>query len=164
MKDLSEEARSFGYVVPKFAPHITLTSGIEHSSVLDKIESSVPVNETQFEISTAQFNSHVFFKSVVLETVLTPALTSFIKYVRTVFTSEQNIDAWMENLKPHLSLLYADIDFEKEVQLKQNLKGIIDEHSLSAVKIQDLTLQLVECIGPIEKWRVLESRSVIKFT
>jgi hypothetical protein len=139
-----------------FAPHVTLTTKIPLSVPIEDIKSSL---DTYFakhslpdvHIQTLDTGSH-FFKRIFLRCQKTDSLVSLARFSQQTFVgNDEDIDNWVNDYDPHISLIYAE---EKDCN-DQQLIGRIDTSALIDKTWQGGKIQLVDTSGNLSEWKTV---------
>lgn len=154
---------------PPFTPHITLASlpNIPDKPLGDILPQSQKPIQAHFE---RLVSSRVYFRSAYIGIALSPNLSQLHAHVHEQLGIEPKTQAF-----PHLSLVYIDDeDKEERERYAQELKrqGWIKDLSDDEIEVRDAEkgvglksveiteVWTVECVGPIQDWKVLEKHSL----
>ena len=139
-----------------FAPHVTIVSKIPLSTSIDEIKSSLTVYFNEHSLPKVHIESlHTgseFFKRIFLRCQRTDSLVSLARFSKQTFANNNdNIEQWVEDYDPHISLIYAE---EKDCD-DQELISRIDSLALIEKTWQGGKIQLVDTSGKLSEWKTV---------
>ena len=141
-----------------FAPHVTLIPKIPLSLPVEDIKSSLDTYFTKHPLPDVRINSlntgPEFYKRIFLRCQKTDSLVSLARFSKQTFTTsddDNDIDNWVKNYDPHVSLIYAE---EKDCN-DQELIGKIDTSALIDKSWQGGKIQLVDTSGKLSEWKTV---------
>jgi 2'-5' RNA ligase len=134
-----------------FDPHITLIGSLtEDPQILFKKMAELCLNVKPFEIKFDALEINpLFFQAITLLATPTSPLTDLNKHAQELFSKSYTY-------KPHLSLLYGDLEKTKKEDLaKKILKTPLEDFTFPVAHIS-----LWEAQGPVENWKRLDQVSL----
>lgn len=139
-----------------FAPHVTLVSKIPLSIPAHDIQSSLHTYFVNHSLPDVHIKSletgSEFFKRIFVRCQKTDSLVSLARFAKQSFVDDkEDIDKWVKNFDPHISLIYAD---EKDC----NDQGLIGRIATSTLIDQTWTggkIQLVDTSGKLADWKTV---------
>jgi len=139
-----------------FAPHVTLTSKIPLSVPVEDIKSSLNTYFAKYSLPDVHIKTldtgSEFFKRIFLRCQKTDSLVSLARFSKQTFVSnDEDIDNWVNDYDPHISLIYAE---EKDCN-DQELIGRIDTSKLIDKTWQGGKIQLVDTSGKLSEWKTV---------
>jgi hypothetical protein len=140
-----------------FAPHVTLASKIPLSVPVEDIKSSLDTYFVKHSLPDVRINSlntgSEFFKRIFLRCQKTDSLVSLARFSKQTFVGDDDndINNWVTNYDPHISLIYAE---EKDCN-DQELIGRIDTSILIDKTWQGGKIQLVDTSGKLSEWKTV---------
>lgn len=110
-----------------FAPHVTLTSKIPLSTPIEEIRSSLVSYLITHDLPDVRILSletgSEFFKRIFLRCEKTSSLVALARFSTETFLSGNNdINRWVDQYDPHISLIYAEKVACDDEQLISRLK------------------------------------------
>jgi hypothetical protein len=139
-----------------FTPHVTLVSKIPLSVPVEDIKSSLNTYFAKYSLPDIHINTldtgSEFFKRIFLRCQKSDSLISLARFSKQTFVgNDEDIDKWVNNYDPHISLIYAE---EKDCN-DQELIGRIDTSTLIDKTWQGGKIQLVDTSGKLSEWKTV---------
>jgi hypothetical protein len=141
-----------------FAPHVTLISKIPLSTPIEEIRSSLISYLTTHDLPDVRIVSletgSEFFKRIFLRCEQTSSLVALARFSRETFLSsdvDDNINQWVDQYDPHVSLVYAEKTACDDEQLisRLNLPALIHQ------QWQGGQLCLIDTSEALSQWKTV---------
>lgn len=140
-----------------FAPHVTVVSKIPLSTPIEDIQSSLLTyfnNHHLPDVHIKTLNTGPeFFKRIFLRCEKTDSLVLLARFSKETFVGDddKDINTWVNEYDPHVSLIYAE---EKDCN-DQELIGRIDISTLVDKTWQGGKIQLVDTSEKLSEWKIV---------
>lgn len=149
---IQELAQRFG--APVFAPHVTLYSGpLDQRDDLPKVLRDLAQRFAPMELAvTGLAHSSQFTRTFFMEFASHPALNDLSDAARDAMTQREAY-----NLRPHLSLLYADLPPDEREKLHCAVPGAIHFDAITAI----ISAGDTQSRADVERWDVLSGERLV---
>jgi hypothetical protein len=139
-----------------FAPHVTLASKIPLSVPIEDIKSSLNTYFTKHSLPDVRIKTldtgSEFFKRIFLQCQKSDSLVSLAHFSKQTFVgNDEDIDQWINDYDPHISLIYA----EKQDCNDKELISRIDTSAMIDKTWQGARIQLVDTSGKLSEWKTV---------
>lgn len=146
------------YDAPVFMPHMTIFVG--NSDNLDNVKEIFTKTLINFKplLATASGIEHSdnYFKTLYVQFTNNELLKKLNKQLHSL---DSNSDY---TFNPHLSLLYKNLSQQTKQQLANEIWTTIEPKIISFDKIQLLSVSDEETKEAVEKWKIIESHSLMR--
>lgn len=146
------------YEAPVFIPHMTVFVGSsDNVDNLKEVFTKTVTNFTPLQASASGIeHSDNYFKTLYIQFENNELLKKLNKQLHSL----DNKSDYAFN--PHLSLLYKQLDKKTKQQLAKEIWPTIEPKTISFDKIQLLSVTDDETKEAVEKWKIIESYSLMR--
>ena len=146
-----------------FAPHVTLISKIPLSTSIEEIRSSLVSYLSTHDLPNVRTLSletgSEFFKRIFLRCEKTSSLVALARFAKETFlTGDNDINRWVNEYDPHISLIYAEKEACDDEQLipRLDLPALIDQQWTGGL------IQLVDTTEQLSIWKTVLQFDIAK--
>lgn len=146
------------YDAPAYMPHMTIFVGNSDSleSVHEVFSNTVKNVQSLEATAIGVEHSDYYFKTLFIQFSNNDSLLTLNKQLQTLDNTSNYI------FNPHISLLYKNLPQQTKQQLVDEIWPTIDPKMMALDKIQLLSVTNDETKEAVEKWKVIESHTLIR--